>query len=707
MIISIRLQENQRLIEEIKRNKKIDKIMHAYSIMKRKQGVKTKFKDGNRFEYLDCICAFDIETSRLKDIDNSFMYIWQFNINGDILITGRTWQQYKDLLDYLNTCMHDISDNLRLVVLVHNLSYEFQFLKGIFHYQNDEVFAMDNRKVLRVVHDNIEYRCTYIHSNLSLDKYYKKFNIPVKKLDGKKFNYNKVRYPWSKLNDYEYQYCINDVLGLPLVYRKEMQMENDDLYSIPLTSTGYVRRDARNAMKSVSRTWLMKQLPSLDVLLLLQKAFRGGDTHANRYYANAVLDDIISYDFSSDYPACIVTEKYPTGEWKKWINTSIEEYIKQVYTRKTAVVIRCTFTHVKLHDELEGKPYLAYAKCKNVVNETIDNGRILNADSLETCITEIDFKIIHDMYDYESMEIHEMYVCNKDYLPLEFRKLVLKYYSDKTWLKPVDGEVLNDDDAYMYGKSKEKINALYGMMVTDIIKSPFIFDGIGFEVDESISKEDLMKKAYRNAFMSYAWGVYVTAYARERLYKACKDVGVKNFIYADTDSVKCFNDNIDLSPLNDELKKKAIENKAYAKDKKGNIHYMGVMEHDGTYLQFKTLGAKKYVYTVREKQKNRRYKTCLHVTTSGVNKKKAPKELKKIDNYEIGFKFVKSGGTESVYNDIPFGESRLYKVGKRTLEITSNVCIKDSTYTLGVSRDYQEILNDVKFWKQGIKIFDN
>ncbi len=39
------------------------------------------------------------------------MYIWQFNINGDILITGRTWQQYKDLLEYLNTCMHDISDN--------------------------------------------------------------------------------------------------------------------------------------------------------------------------------------------------------------------------------------------------------------------------------------------------------------------------------------------------------------------------------------------------------------------------------------------------------------------------------------------------------------------------------------------------------------------------------------------------------------------
>ncbi len=59
-----------------------------------------------------------------------------------------------------------------------------------------------------------------------------------------------------------------------------------------------------------------------------------------------------------------------------------------------------------------------------------------------------------------------------------------------------------------------------------------------------------MKKAYRNAFMSYAWGVYVTAYAHGDY---IKHVGGKNFIYADTDSVKCFNNDIDLSPLNEEL----------------------------------------------------------------------------------------------------------------------------------------------------------
>ena len=33
--------------------------------------------------YLDCVCAFDIETTRLQDIDQSVMYIWQFCVNAE------------------------------------------------------------------------------------------------------------------------------------------------------------------------------------------------------------------------------------------------------------------------------------------------------------------------------------------------------------------------------------------------------------------------------------------------------------------------------------------------------------------------------------------------------------------------------------------------------------------------------------------------
>ena len=30
--------------------------------------------------YKNCLCAFDIETTRLEDIEQSIMYIWQFSI---------------------------------------------------------------------------------------------------------------------------------------------------------------------------------------------------------------------------------------------------------------------------------------------------------------------------------------------------------------------------------------------------------------------------------------------------------------------------------------------------------------------------------------------------------------------------------------------------------------------------------------------------
>ena len=34
--------------------------------------------------YKNCLCAFDIETTRLEDIEQSIMYIWQFSILFDL-----------------------------------------------------------------------------------------------------------------------------------------------------------------------------------------------------------------------------------------------------------------------------------------------------------------------------------------------------------------------------------------------------------------------------------------------------------------------------------------------------------------------------------------------------------------------------------------------------------------------------------------------
>mgnify|MGYP001852649199 FL=1 len=72
--------------------------------------------------YKNLVCAFDIETTYIKDINQSVMYSWQFELDNKMTVIGRTWDEYGELLDI-------ICENLKtaefIVVYVHNLSYEF------------------------------------------------------------------------------------------------------------------------------------------------------------------------------------------------------------------------------------------------------------------------------------------------------------------------------------------------------------------------------------------------------------------------------------------------------------------------------------------------------------------------------------------------------------------------------------------------------
>ena len=95
--------------------------------------------------YLDIVTAFDIETTRLPEIEQSVMYIWQFQIE-DQTIIGRTWMEFKE---FLHNCRLRLKEHEYLMVYVHNLSFEFSFLKGIYNFKKDEVFSIGPRKVLR------------------------------------------------------------------------------------------------------------------------------------------------------------------------------------------------------------------------------------------------------------------------------------------------------------------------------------------------------------------------------------------------------------------------------------------------------------------------------------------------------------------------------------------------------------------------------
>ena len=73
---------------------------------------------------------------------------------------------------------------------------------------------------------------------------------------------NKIRYPRTKLSRHELEYCINDVRGLVEAVKAQMARDGDNLYTIPMTSTGYPRREMKRAMRLYCRQALRDMQPN-------------------------------------------------------------------------------------------------------------------------------------------------------------------------------------------------------------------------------------------------------------------------------------------------------------------------------------------------------------------------------------------------------------------------------------------------------------
>jgi hypothetical protein len=219
------------------------------------KGIRKKF-DNN-------IYTFDIETTSYlildgkvynnldylkfsgEEKDNSIkcscMYIWMFGIN-DIVYYGRTWNELKDFLRLIDNNINELK-----YVYVHNLAFEFQFLKSNFHFK--EVTARKSRQVMNAtMRDfNIQFRCSYLLSNCKLEYVPKVFNLNVEKKVGD-LDYNKLRHSKTLLTDKEMGYCEYDCLVLYEYIKKERE-EYKDIKHIPLTSTGKVRRELKELVQ--------------------------------------------------------------------------------------------------------------------------------------------------------------------------------------------------------------------------------------------------------------------------------------------------------------------------------------------------------------------------------------------------------------------------------------------------------------------------
>lgn len=654
--------------------------------------------------YLSDFATFDIETTtyQMSIIDNepqynAFMYQWQFCID-DKVIMGRTWEEFLELLEKLRIHL-GLSHNHYFVIYVHNLPFEFQFFRNFVKLSH--VFALERRKVVKcIVNDAFEFRCSYKLSNMSLQKFVSSTPGALYYKRGGDLDYSIIRTPKTPLSNEELAYCYNDVRGLREALLYLLHSEKDTLASIPMTSTGYVRREFRAAFNKNPRNhWKFLEM-RLDpfVYALLKTATRGGNCHCNPTLSGAldernVFNNVGSYDMSSAYPAVMTQCKFPMSPFLRRAN-DVSIIDKLIENGTQALLIDCVFYNLKIKT-LNTVPYIAKAKCTKLWNQRIDNGRVLSADFCGVVLTDIDWKIIKSQYEWSNVDILNLYSAKYDYLPIELREKVLAQYTDKCKLK--------FGDPYLYNKYKNKINADFGMMLTDICRREIKYDSESKENPFSLEPwniEGSMEKYYksRNSFLSYQWGVWVTAHCRNRLQKAIDSVGIDAY-YCDTDSLKYLGDHDkDFERLNreilDEADKCQLLTSCDVVDPQGKTHHyqLGVWEKEKTYETFKSLGAKKYAYTYPNDP-------SLHITVAGLSKEKGARWLTEhggMDKFRSDtiIPANHSGRTVSSYIDYNSPKTLLFR-GEKILT-GSAIAIYQTSYTFSVTSEYQQLLADLE-----------
>lgn len=670
-------------------------------------------KKSRSLSYYNIPASFDIEVTSFYNDSNekqATMYAWVFGLQG-YAIRGRTWDEFHQLLlaitDYL-----ELSTKKRLIVYVHNLSYEFQFLCRQFEWY--KVFATDTRKPLyAITKSGIEFRCSYMLSGYNLETLAKNLTkYKLEKLVGD-LDYNLPRHSKTPLTEKEWSYILHDGVVVMCYIQEEIERVGS-IAQLPLTKTGYVRELCRNkCLKGEDRWDFIKIMQSLHLTprdyQQLKCTYSGGFTHANYNYANQIIHNVHSYDFSSSYPSVMLSEQYPMSEPIPVEVHTMSEFNE--YLHNFCCMFTVKFTNIRSTVSFEN--YISSSRCTTLEHSQCNNGRVVYAGTLVTHITEQDYFTIREMYDWDEMYIKDFYIFKKAYLPKPFVMAILEMYRDKTTLKGVEGKEVE------YLVSKGMLNSAYGMCVTDICRDENTYENESWKHTKSNIEEQIAKyNKSRQRFLYYPWGVWVTAYARRNLFSGILEFR-DDYVYSDTDSIKVVN--IEKHQEYITNYNKQITKKVYAcldsyeiphsmscpKTIKGKSKPLGVWDYEGMYNRFKTLGAKRYMTETDGK---------LSITIAGVGKSAGVEYLewlskgnntKAFELFTEGIEFPayyeKDGKRLSgcgkllhTYIDgVMAGELTDYLGNTARYAEDSGIYMENTEYTLSLESEYQKLLMGV------------
>lgn len=535
------------------------------------------------------------------------------------------------IITFLTKLQNDIDAGIN--VYFHNLNYDYTFLRqfafDVWGMPDDQLAVKPHKPlIIRWRSAAVTWKDSLILSQRSLERWAADLNVEHKKAVGK-WDYEKIRTQHEEFNADELLYISNDVLAQSECVNTMRENLNISAVSdMPLTFTSIIRNEARRRSRGSIRAgrikWYSKYreiVPPIEVYLMLERAYHGGYTHANRYCIGDLYENVTGFDFASSYPYVMMSEKFPMDKFERFPDADPYKILK--LKDDFAFVFDLLIYDFELKPGIE-MPYLQRSKITKWSDDFVmDNGRVISGTLAQITYTEIDLELFVNTYDFKMIAVKNCYMSAKAYLPEWLRNYIYELFEKKTRLKGAD--------PVLYGLAKMQLNGVYGMCVEKSIRTEYTENYITGEYSAQYpdNPAEALEKRYKskNAFLPYQWGVWVCAYAVRNLYNLGACCGL--WLYSDTDSVKGLEWNFEaVNSYNELCKKKLLEAGVFHPiEHNGREYWLGIAEFDGKYDEFITLGSKRYV--VREDGK-------LKITVAGVPKAGAACLHDDIHNFKIG-----------------------------------------------------------------------
>lgn len=351
---------------------------------------------------------------------------------------------------------------------------------------------------------------------------------------------------------------------------------------------------------------------------MLDRAYQGGYVGFNTSLRDKTINNVMSFDFTSSYIACMLAYKYPVQRYGMIKKPSYEQacalfnegYLGIMRVLITGLQSTSICRPIKVGILRDTMNLRKGAKCVVSMSEDsrvdIDSG-LVSSSSIYMDITSIDLKYLPWFYTWESISIIDLDLYKSDYLPKGYTDVVLKLYRDKSINK-------GNPDKFIETVTKKKVNITYGMLTSGFWTSGYemrdnSFVKVEYDLSKIIDDYNRFKGRFAKRVSAYQWGVFCTAYARYNLFMIIKGLG-DSWIYSDTDSVYFMYDEKYLRIIEKYnryitdllLKSPSIQSPddiCVKSDFVDKTYHLGHMIQDGDYLSYKFLKLKTYLCEYR------------------------------------------------------------------------------------------------------------